>query len=103
TLECNGLQATRRFYEEVLGLEVIQHSPVGMMIRLGSNHVYAVVQSGRAHEMPLLNHNGLDVGSEDEVRGAHELLESVKDEYGIRKINRVQRQHGAYSFYVQDL
>ena len=103
TLECNDLRATRRFYEEVLGLEVIQHTPVAMMFRLGSNHVYAVVQTGKAKDMPLLNHNGLDVGSEEEVRQAHKLLESVREEYGIRKINRAQWQHGAYSFFFQDL
>lgn len=103
TLECNDLQATRRFYEEVLGLRVIQHSPVAMMARLGGNHVLAVVQSGHAADMPLLNHNGLDVDSDEAVRQAHQLLQSVQEEYGVRRINRPQKQHGAYSFFFQDL
>jgi catechol 2,3-dioxygenase-like lactoylglutathione lyase family enzyme len=103
TLECKDLQSTRRFYEEVLGLEVIQHLPGAMMIRLGSNHTYAVVQTARTREMDLLNHNGLDVGSEEEVREAYEILQSVQQEYGIRKLQKPHLQHGAYSFYVQDL
>ena len=103
TLECSDLQATRRFYEEVLGFDVIQHLKGAMMIRHGSNHTYAVVQTARTREMDLLNHNGLDVGSEEEVREAHDLLQSVQQEYGIRKIQKPHLQHGAYSFYFQDL
>lgn len=45
TLESRDLQASRRFYEEVLGLEVIQHLPNAMTIRHGSNHTYVVVQT----------------------------------------------------------
>ncbi len=104
TLECSDLQATRRFYEEVLGFEIIQHLKGAMMVRHGSDHIYVVVQTARpAREMDLLNHNGLDVGSEEEVREAYELLQSVQQEYGIRKIQKPRAQHGAYAFYFQDL
>ncbi len=103
TLECHDLQATRRFYEEALGFEVIQHAKGAMMIRHGGNHVYAVVQTSQVREMNLMNHNGLDVGSEEEVRTAHERLQSVKEEYGIRQITAPHHMHGAYAFFFQDL
>src|SRR5262245_14368219 len=103
TLESRDLQASRRFYEEVLGFEVIQHAPVAMMIRYGSDHVYAVVQTSAAHEMNLMNHNGLDVGSEADVRAAYKVLESVRVEYGIRQLTKPHTSHGAYTFFVQDL
>jgi len=77
TLESRDLQASRRFYEEVLGLEVIQHAPIAMTIRHGSNHTYVVVLTNHSKEMHILNHNGLDVGSEEEVCTAYELLCSV--------------------------
>ena len=61
TLECADIVKTRRFYEEVLGLEVIQTSPLSLMIRKGTTHTYAVVETGKADkEMHMLNHNGLD-------------------------------------------
>jgi catechol-2,3-dioxygenase len=95
TLEVADLQASRRFYEEVLGFEVMQNSPVSMMLRKGSDHVYVAVASPKAQGMGMMNHNGLDVGSEAEVDNAYKLLNEVKDEYNIRKIQRPHKQHGA--------
>jgi catechol 2,3-dioxygenase-like lactoylglutathione lyase family enzyme len=103
TLEVADLQRSRRFYEEVLGFDVIQNSPVSMMLRKGGDHVYVAVCTPKPQGMGLMNHNGLDVGSMEEVDKAHQLLESVKDEYGIRKIQRPHKQHGAYAFYFEDL
>ena len=103
TLESNDLQATRRFYEEVLGFEIIQHFQIAMMVRHGSDHTYVVVQTGRVQDMNLMNHNGLDVSSEADVDQAYERLLSVQEKYGIRKIQKPHTQHGAYSFYFQDL
>ena len=104
TLECVDIVKTRSFYEEVLGLEVIQTSPLSLMIRKGTTHTYAVVETGKADkEMPMLNHNGLDVGSPEEVDAAYELLQQVKDEYGIRKIQKPRQAHGDYAFFFCDL
>ncbi len=58
TLECVNMQETRRFYEEVFGFEIVQHNTVSMMVRLGGQHCYAVVETGKPTNMPLLNHNG---------------------------------------------
>ena len=45
TLGSKDLEATRKFYTEFLGLEVIRTSKISLMVRLGGDHVYAVVQS----------------------------------------------------------
>ncbi|MCP2339371.1 VOC family protein [Actinomadura rupiterrae] len=105
TLEVVDLQASRRFYEEVLGLEVIQHAPIALMVRLGGDHVYVCVETPKAaqHEMPLLGHNGIDLGSREEVDEAHAKISAVRDEYGIRKMTKPVEQHGTYAFYLQDL
>jgi catechol 2,3-dioxygenase-like lactoylglutathione lyase family enzyme len=104
TLESADLAASRRFYEEVLGLDVVQTSPRSLLVRKGYDHSYAVVESGRQHvEMEMLNHNGLEVGSREEVDRAFELLTQVKEEYGIRRVVKPHYQHGDYSCYCMDL
>src|ERR1700687_3313728 len=61
TLESRDLAFSRRFYEEFLGLEIVQTSPISLLIRLGGANTIAVVYSKHVGEMNLLNHNGLDV------------------------------------------
>lgn len=103
TLASIDMQASRRFYEKVLGFEVIQTSPVSMLLRRGTDHTYVVVETGEPGRMGVLDHNGLEVSSRDEVTEAHRALHEVKAEYGIRRINPVMQQHGVFSFYFQDL
>lgn len=103
TLECINMQETRRFYEEVFGFDIVQHNTVSMMVRHRGQHTYAVVETGKPANMPLLNHNGLDLSSNDDVKKAHEVLTSVADQYGIQKITPAQFQHGSFGFYVLDL
>src|SRR5262249_35290987 len=73
TLGSKDLEASRRFYEEFLGLEVVRTSPVSLMVRLGGNHVYAVVYSKKKERMDRLYHNGLDVETDAEVDEAWKL------------------------------
>ena len=103
TLESRDLEKTRRFYEECLGIETIRTSPRSLMIRLGGNHTIAVVENPRKPDMPLLNHNGLDVASREDVEHCHQVLEANKEKWGITKITRPADQHGTYSFYFSDL
>ena len=103
TLMSKNLKKSRRFYEEVLGFEVAEISPMAIWIRCGGDHVYVVVETGKDQEMAQLNHNGLDVASNEAVDQAYELLDSVKDDYGIKRIKKPHQQHGVYSFYFQDL
>jgi catechol-2,3-dioxygenase len=103
TLEARDLEKTRVFYEQCLGMQTIRTSPVSLMIRLGGNHTIAVVQNPRKPEMPLLNHNGLDVRTREDVDHCHRVLEAGKEKWGIGKITRPADQHGTYSFYFSDL
>jgi catechol 2,3-dioxygenase-like lactoylglutathione lyase family enzyme len=102
TLEVVDIARSRRFYEEVLGLEVIQPSARSMMIRLNTNHAYAVVETGKESSMPMLAHNGLDVGSEEEVHAAHQRLLALKDDWGLKTITEPRHMHGDTSFYFTD-
>ena len=106
-LACRDIAFTRRFYEEFLGLEVRRTSPISLMVRLGGKHVYAVqtivaVQTKTGEDMPLLNHNGLDVETRDEVDEAHRIACDQATKWGLRKISKPVLQHGTYSFYFWD-
>jgi catechol 2,3-dioxygenase-like lactoylglutathione lyase family enzyme len=103
TLEVRDLQASRRFYEEVMGFEVIQRAPVALLLRLGSDHTLVAVENRNAKGMGLFNHNGVDVSTEDDVQAAYDALVSVQDHYGIQRIDKPCWQHGVYSFFFADL
>jgi catechol 2,3-dioxygenase-like lactoylglutathione lyase family enzyme len=103
TLMCGDLAATRRFYEEFLGLEVVRHAREAMMLRLKTGmYVVCVCRNEHLPDQHVLTHWGVNVATREEVERAHADAHRLKDEYGIRKITKVKDQHGAYGFYVQD-
>lgn len=103
TLESYDLEKSREFYERFLGLEVVRTSELSLMVRLGNTNTIAVVQNpSRKEPMPLLNHNGLDVATREEVDEAHRLVTEQKERWGIKKITRPVDQHGTHSFYFLD-
>ena len=103
TLASRDLDATRKFYEAFLGLEVIKTSKVSLMVRLGGNHVYAVVKSTAKMEMVRLNHNGIDVESDAEVDAAYRACNEQAAQWGLHDITEPVAQHGTYSFMFRDL
>jgi catechol 2,3-dioxygenase-like lactoylglutathione lyase family enzyme len=102
TLASRDLEFTRRFYQEFFGLEVHRTSPISLMVRLGGNHVYAVVHSKSHSEMPFLNHNGLDVETQAEVDEAHRIACEQAEKWKLHNISKPALQHGTYSFYFWD-
>lgn len=104
TLECHDLAASRRFYEEFLGLECVRHGkPPAILVRKGGSWVLVAVQVGdRVHPQHVLNHWGVDVPSKEEVDRAYQLALQYQDTYGLKKIMPPTTQHGAYSFYLED-
>jgi catechol 2,3-dioxygenase-like lactoylglutathione lyase family enzyme len=103
TLGSQDLDATRKFYEEFLGLKVIRTSTVSLMIRLGGNHVYAVVQTGKKERMPRINHNGLDVVTDADVDEAYRLCVEQAAMWELHDISKPAERHGTYSFMFWDL
>jgi catechol 2,3-dioxygenase-like lactoylglutathione lyase family enzyme len=104
TLHCHDLAKTRRFYEEVLGMECIQTSPLSLMVRKGSDHVYACVEAPDAApgDMNMLNHNGFEVGSPAEVDEAFQQIKAIKEEWGLKKVLPPKTTHGDHCFYFMD-
>lgn len=102
TLESRDLAFSRRFYEEFLGFDVVQTSPISLLIRLGGPNTIAVVYSKQAHEMNLLNHNGLDVRTQAEVDEAYGTVCAAAEKWRLKKITKPHLQHGTYSFFFWD-
>lgn len=104
TLECRDLKASRRFYEEFLGLECVHHAMPAIAIRLGmAFHIVCVEVGDEIHPCHMLNHWGLDVTSKEAVDEAHRQALKHKETYGIRQVLDVTDMHGVYSFYMEDL
>lgn len=103
TLISKDLEATRKFYTEFFGLEVVRTSNISMMARLGGDHVYAVVEVPKHKEkMGFLFHNGLDVSTDAEVDKAYRTAVDQAEKWGLEKISKPKLQHGTYSFYFWD-
>jgi catechol 2,3-dioxygenase-like lactoylglutathione lyase family enzyme len=102
TLESKDIDASRKFYEEFLGLEVVRTSPISLLIRLGGTNTIAVVLSARKRPMTMLNHNGIDVETQDEVDEVHRIVAAEGATWGLHKITKPVLQHGTYSFYFWD-
>ena len=103
TLFSKDISASKKFYSEFLGLDVAQTSPISLMIKLGGDHIYAVVQMGPPQgDRALLAHNGLDVTTDGEVDEAHKLCVEQADKWGLHKIGKPSTEHGAYGFYFWD-
>ena len=102
TLESRDLAFSRRFYVEFLGLDVVQTSPISLLVRLGGPNTIAVVYSKQAHEMNLLNHNGLDVRTQEAVDEAHRTVSAQAEQWKLKKISKPHLQHGTYSFFFWD-
>ncbi|SFF27725.1 hypothetical protein [Streptomyces mirabilis] len=77
--------------------------PVGVQTAFGSyeQHPHGI-RGDTGQEMPLLNHNGIDLGSKEEVDEAHMKMQEVKDDSGIRQLTSPVLQRGTYSFPLQD-
>lgn len=106
TLECKDIDATRKFYEEFLGLEVTRTSPGSMMIRCGGQNVIAVVQNNMKTDEEMhsfFNHNGLDVTTDDEVRAAYDIVLRDAEKWGLHRVTKPEEQHGSFSFYFWDM
>lgn len=103
TLECRDLVASRRFYEEFLGLKVVRHSQNSMKFRLGEYFCVVCLQRGdRARPTLVGNHWGVDMASKEDVVRAHQLAHEMKDVYGIDKITKLI-DNETYGFYFSDL
>jgi len=102
TVECHDLAAARRFYSELLGMEVVQTSKISLMLRLNSTTTIACVETKGETSAGHYSHFGFDFETREEVDAAHETVLAQQDNYGVRKVTRPVAQHGTYAFFLID-
>ena len=102
TVECHDLAAARRFYSELLGMEVVQTSKISLMLRLNSTTTIACVETKGETSAGHYSHFGFDFETREEVDDAHETVLAQQDKYGVRKVTRPVAQHGTYAFFLID-
>lgn len=102
TVECHDLAAARRFYTELLGMEVVQTSKISLMLRLNSTTTIACVETKGETSAGHYSHFGFDFETREEVDAAHEIVLAQQDNYGVRKVTRPVAQHGTYAFFLVD-
>ena len=102
TVECHDLAAARRFYSELLGMEVVQTSKISLMLRLNSTTTIACVETKGETSAGHYSHFGFDFKTREEVDAAHETVLAQQDKYGVRKVTRPVAQHGTYAFFLID-
>ncbi len=108
TYATRDIAVTRRFLEEVLGMQCV---------RVASDRLIARHRSGRsddwvlevqqveaiAHPQSVVNHWGVFVGTHDEVDRAFERLSARQADYRIKRVQKPRNNHASYSFYFEDL
>ncbi|WP_069865789.1 VOC family protein [Pseudomonas citronellolis] len=113
TLLARDLAKTRRFYEEILGLECVELGPDRLLARPASpgesaprrfmNFVLDVRQSNDiANPQRVFHHWGLELDSKRAVDQMHRMLTARKEELELKQVQECRFQHSAYSFYFSD-
>jgi catechol 2,3-dioxygenase-like lactoylglutathione lyase family enzyme len=104
TIESKDLERARKFYTEFLGLEVVRTGPISLQLRLGGQTTITVVEQRKSADvMAMLNHNGLDVETQEEVDAAYATVVAEAEKWGIHRISKPLLQHGTYSFFFWDI
>jgi len=107
TITCVDLDASRRFYREVLGLEVVSPSPSVRphYIKHPSTPWYVVSLQKPAQERRLLTplqRYTITVQSAAAVAEAHRWLEENGDELGVTQLGAIEERDGTASFILSD-
>jgi catechol 2,3-dioxygenase-like lactoylglutathione lyase family enzyme len=107
TITCVDLDASRRFYREVLGLEVVSPSPSVRphYIKHPSTPWYVVSLQKPAAERRLLTplqRYAITVESAAVVAEAHRWLEENGDDLGVTQLGAIEERGGTASFILSD-
>src|SRR5215475_4167339 len=104
TLQCDDQDASRRFYQEVLGLEIAGGGHRSTYIKHPATPWYIVVlPSGHRDYLARVNRFTLKLASADQVVERHSCFRQAGAELGITHVDDVQEDDGHTSFIFSDL
>jgi catechol 2,3-dioxygenase-like lactoylglutathione lyase family enzyme len=104
TLQCDNIERSRRFYVEILGLEIAAGFNTAQYIKHPSTPWYIVVlqRSPRQYLAPV-NRFTLAMGSVAEVEQAHHEFVMNKQAIGITELGDIHSPNGKVNFIFSDL
>ena len=104
TLQCDNVERSRRFYVEVLGLEIAAGFNTAQYIKHPASPWYVVVlqRSPRQYLAPV-NRFTLQMGSAAEVEQAHHEIDSNQNQLGITELGKLENANGKAKFIFSDL
>ena len=104
TLQCDDIERSRRFYVDVLGLEIAAGFNAAQYIKHPSSPWYIVVlkRSTRQYLAPV-NRFTLQAGSRSDVEQAHHEFAAKGESIGITQLGALESAEGGVSFIFSDL
>lgn len=104
TLQCDNVERSRRFYVEVLGLEIAAGFNTAQYIKHPSSPWYIVVlqRTPRQYLAPV-NRFTLLLGSAIAVEQAHREFAEKGDSLGISELRELENTNGTANFIFSDL
>jgi len=105
TLECDDKDASTRFYQEVLGLQIAGGGRISAYIKHPATPWYIVVLPIRRRRLYLtpLNRFTLTVATPAAVEEAHRTLTTKGQALGISEVKDLRQPDGQMSFMLSDL
>jgi hypothetical protein len=106
TIEVDDLEATQRFYQQGLGLEVVRLWPSSIYLKHPSTPWYIVnLRVPKENRVYIGKHQRftLSVETRDEVKQAHEELKAGASEFRITQLEDVRENSQQASFLLCDL
>ncbi len=104
TLQCDDVEKSRRFYVDVLGLEIAAGFSTAQYIKHPSTPWYVVVlqRSPRQYLAPV-NRFTLQMSSAEEVQQTHREFETKQNEFGLTEVGKLENNNGKANFIFSDL
>jgi predicted lactoylglutathione lyase len=104
TLQCDDIERSRRFYTEVLGLEIAAGFNTAQYIKHSAAPWYIVVlRRSRRQYLAPVNRFTLQAQSKTEVEKAHRALSLNADAIGITELREIEHTDNSISFIFSDL
>jgi catechol 2,3-dioxygenase-like lactoylglutathione lyase family enzyme len=103
TLQCDDIERSRRFYTEVLGLEIAAGFNSAQYIKHASAPWYIVVlkRSPRQYLKPV-NRFTLELGSPKDVEQAHRDFGANRETIGVTELGDLDQTNGSVNFIFSD-
>src|SRR5918999_3812970 len=104
TLQCDDIERSRRFYVEVLGLEIAAGFNTAQYIKHPSTPWYLVVlQRSSRQYLAAVNRFTLQLGSTAEVEEAHREFVVTGKEIGIADLGKLENNNDKAKFIFSDV